>query len=186
MLASPRDRYERPILGALCKRDCASVEARIENLTVPIEYRTLDYANTEEMRRYLTLFYAIPAGHDEYYVARSAELIEASIVMARQLEDETNTFSGIAVDQADVVGLHILRRFEEGGVVGVHIAGLWVAEAHRGMGVARRLKERGEAWARSIGAEFLNTNVRIANARMLAINERAGFKPYKINLRKRL
>jgi len=37
-----------------------------------IEYRTLDYTSTEEMRRYLTLFYAIPAGVDEYYCAKSA------------------------------------------------------------------------------------------------------------------
>jgi len=81
-----------------------------------IEYRTLNYADTEEMRRYLTLFYGIPAMLDEFYFPKSAEFIEASIVTARQQETPTNTFSGIAIEQGKVIGLHILRRFEEGAV----------------------------------------------------------------------
>ena len=151
-----------------------------------IEYRTLNYADTNEMRRYLVLFYGIPAVLDEFYRPKSAEFIEASIVAAREQEVPTNTFSGIAVEHGEVVGLHILRRFEESGLVGAHIAGLWVDERRRGIGVARTLKEHGEAWARSIGAGFLNTNVQADNVRMLEINERYGFKPYRINLRKRL
>jgi GNAT superfamily N-acetyltransferase len=151
-----------------------------------IEYRTLNYADTEEMRCYLTLFYGIPAMLDEFYFPKSAEFIEASIATARRQENQTNTFSGIAVEHGEVIGLHILRRFEEGALVGAHVAGLWVDERRRGVGVARTLKEHGEAWARSIGADFLNTNVQVANARMLEINERCGFEPYRINLRKRL
>lgn len=151
-----------------------------------IEYRTLNYADTEEMRRYLTLFYGIPAMLDEFYHPKSAEFIEASIVTARQQENPTNTFPGIAVEHGLIVGLHILRRFEEAALVGAHIAGLWVDERRRGIGVARTLKKHGEVWARSIGADFLNTNVHVANTRMLEINERCGFEPYRINLRKRL
>jgi GNAT superfamily N-acetyltransferase len=112
--------------------------------------------------------------------------VESAARTARETESTLNTFAGIALDDGLIVGLHILRRFEEGGSVGVHIAGLWVAEGHRRRGVARNLKEQGEAWARSISATFLNTNVRIANARMLEINDRLGFSPYRINLRKRL
>lgn len=151
-----------------------------------IEYRTLNYADTEEIRRYLTLFYEIPALLDEFYFPKSPEFIEASIVTARQLETPTNTFSGIAIEHGKVIGLHILRRFEEGALIGAHIAGLWVDDRRRGVGVARTLKAHGEAWARSIGADFLNTNVHVANARMLEIDERCGFAPYRINLRKRL
>jgi GNAT superfamily N-acetyltransferase len=151
-----------------------------------IEFRTLDYANTAEMRRYLELFYEIPAELDAYYAPKSSDFIASCIATAREQEDATNTFCGIALAQGEIVGLHILRRFQEGDLIGVHIAGLWVAEEHRGAGIARCLKERGEAWARSIGASFVNTNVAAANVRMLEINERIGFKPYKINLRKRL
>jgi RimJ/RimL family protein N-acetyltransferase len=85
-----------------------------------------------------------------------------------------------------MVGLHILRRFEEWEQVGVHIAGLWVDEEYRGRGIARELKRRGEDWARSVGATFVNTNVQSQNERMLAINERAGFSVFRYNLRKRL
>jgi GNAT superfamily N-acetyltransferase len=151
-----------------------------------IEYRTLDYSSTEEMRRYLTLFYAIPAGVDEYYSAKSAQFIEASVATARQQENSTNTFAGIAVDQLEVVAIHVLRRFEECELIGAHIAGLWVSEPYRRRGIARRLKELGEAWARSVGADFMNTNVRATNSVMLDINEQFGFRPYRINLRKRL
>lgn len=151
-----------------------------------IEYRTLDYADTDEIRRYLVSFYAIPAGVDEYHFAKDDAFIEQCIATARAQENASNTFAGIALDARAIVGLHILRRFEEGPRVGVHIAGLWVAEPHRRGGIARRLKQDGEAWARAIGADFINTNVRSGNLRMLEINARLGFEPYRIQLRKRL
>lgn len=151
-----------------------------------IEHRTLDYANDDELRRYLALFYAIPAGVDPYHFARDDAFIEQCVATARAQENASNTFAGIALHAREIVGLHILRRFEEGPRVGVHIAGLWVAEAHRRRGIAQRLKQDGEAWARAIGADFINTNVRSGNARMLEINARLGFEPYRIQLRKRL
>jgi GNAT superfamily N-acetyltransferase len=61
-----------------------------------------------------------------------------------------------------------------------------VAEQRRRQGVARRLKAMGEAWARKIGASFLNTNVLVDNQSMLAFNRSLGFVDYRINLRKRL
>jgi ribosomal protein S18 acetylase RimI-like enzyme len=84
------------------------------------------------------------------------------------------------------VGLHIVRRFEEGSLVGAHIGGLWVHERCRRRGIARRLKAMGESWARSIGAAFINTNVLVNNQRMLDLNRSLGFSDYRINLRKRL
>lgn len=155
--------------------------------TMTIEFRTLDYANTAEIQRYLELFYEIPAELDDaYYVPKSSDFIASCIATAREQEDPTNTFCGIALTQDEIVGLHILRRFQDSAVVGAHIAGLWVAEEHRRAGIARSLKERGEEWARSIGASFVNTNVAVTNVRMIEINQRIGFKPYKVNLRKRL
>jgi ribosomal protein S18 acetylase RimI-like enzyme len=80
----------------------------------------------------------------------------------------------------------VVRRFEEGPLIGAHIGGLWVAERCRRQGVARRLKSMGESWARAIGAAFLNTNVLVDNQRMLALNHELGFVDYRINMRKRL
>lgn len=83
-----------------------------------IEYRTLDYANTDEVRRNLARFYAIPAELDDsYYVPRSADFIEASIATVREQENATNTFAGIAVASSRIIGLHLLRRFDEAAPV---------------------------------------------------------------------
>ncbi len=108
------------------------------------------------------------------------------IESARKSDDETNTFAGLALHSGVMVGLHLLKRFEEWDQVGVHVAGLWVAQDYRGHGIARKLKIQGEEWARNIGATFMNTNVHPSNHRMLAMNERAGFSVFRYNLRKRL
>lgn len=157
-----------------------------------IELRTLNYRDVDELRDYLTLLAQISAHGDEFHVERSSEDIDRAVLKARREEDESNTFAGIALERRapgqrrEIVGLHILRRFEEGPLVGAHIGGLWVLERCRRQGIARRLKAMGESWARSIGAAFINTNVLVHNQRMLDFNRSLGFSDYRINMRKRL
>ncbi len=151
-----------------------------------IEFRTLDYTSDSEVRIYLRLFWDIPLEHNEYFTRRSDSFVEDWMHSARESENASNTFPGIALHGKEIVGVHIARRFEEWEQVGVHIAGLWVHPSYRGLGVARVLKANGENWARSVGAMFMNTNVQAENHRMLSINERAGFTLYRYNLRKRL
>jgi GNAT superfamily N-acetyltransferase len=159
-----------------------------------LEFRTLDYRDVGEVRAYLELLYAISAEGDEFHFDKSAEFIDRAVIKARREEDESNTFAGVALDRGvrrveyhkAIVGLHILRRFEEGPAIGAHIGGLWVAERWRRQGVARQLKAMGESWARGIGAAFLNSNVLVNNERMLKLNHALGFVDYRINLRKRL
>jgi GNAT superfamily N-acetyltransferase len=121
-----------------------------------------------------------------YFTPRSDSSLTDFIAAARECEDPTNTFSGVALHRAEIVGLHLVRQFEEYEQVGVHIAGLWVHPGYRGIGVARTLKNQGEAWARSIGATFMNANIQAGNRRMLEISERAGFSLFRYNVRKRL
>jgi GNAT superfamily N-acetyltransferase len=163
--------------------------------SVNLEFRTLDYRDVAEVRAYLELLFAISAEGDEYHFDKSPEFIDRAVIKVRREEDESNTFAGIVLERGPglgqdrkraIVGLHILRRFEEGPLIGAHIAGLWVAEHRRRQGVARRLKAMGESWARSIGAAFLNSNVLVHNERMLKLNRELGFVDYRINLRKRL
>jgi GNAT superfamily N-acetyltransferase len=151
-----------------------------------IEFRTLNYRDTRELRAFLELLYAIAADRDPYHFEKSPEFIDRALVKARREEDATNTFAGLALDGREIVGLHVLRRFEEGPLVAAHVAGLWVAERHRRGGIARRLKAMGESWARSIGAAFLNSNVLVTNEPMLTLNRQLGFDDYRVNLRKRL
>jgi GNAT superfamily N-acetyltransferase len=134
--------------------------------------RLLDYGNIRELRSFVTLLHEIGAEADPYYFPKDAEL--------------SNTFAGLALVAGNIVALHVLRRFEEGPLVGAQVAGLWVSPRYRRQGVARMLKAMGEAWARSIGAHFLNSNVLSQNAPMLALNRDLGFENYRINLRKRL
>lgn len=155
-----------------------------------IEYRTLNYRDAAEVRAYLELLYAISAELDAYHFEKSPELIDRAVVKVRREENETNTFAGIALDRSvrprEIVGLHVVRRTEEGPVVGAHIGGLWVAERCRRRGIARRLKAMGESWARGIGAAFVSTNVLVNNEPMLAFNRQLGFADYRVQLRKRL
>jgi GNAT superfamily N-acetyltransferase len=162
---------------------------------VSLEFRTLDYREVAEVRAYLEILYAISAVGDEFHFERSDEVIDRAVIKVRREEDESNTFAGLALERGaggrgarrgEIVALHIVRRFEEGPRIGAHIGGLWVAERWRRQGVARRLKAMGETWARGIGAGFLNTNVLVHNQPMLELNQKLGFEPYRINLRKRL
>lgn len=151
-----------------------------------IEYGTLNYRDVAEVRAYLTLLYAICADQDEFHFFKSSEFIDRAVIKARREENAGNTFAGLARERREIVGVHVLRRFEEGPLIGAHVSGLWVAERCRRRGVARALKDMGERWARGIGAQFLNTNVLAQNTAMLELNRSLGFRPYKINCRKRL
>lgn len=151
-----------------------------------IEYRTLDYKDVAEVREYLRLLYAISVDGDEFHFEKSDELIDRAVIKARREENASNTFAGLAREARQIVGVHLLRRVEEGPLIGAHAAGLWVAERWRRQGVAKTLKARGEAWARSIGAEFMSTNVLVGNTAMLALNHALGYRDYRIHLRKRL
>jgi GNAT superfamily N-acetyltransferase len=151
-----------------------------------IVFRTLNYRDSAEVRAFVTLLYAISAEADAFHFDKSAEFIDRCVVKARREENPTNTFSGLALRGKEVIGVHSLRRFEEGPLVGAQVAGLWVAKHCRRQGVARTLKAMGEAWARSIGAHFLNSNVLVQNSAMLELNRQLGFESYRVNLRKRL
>jgi GNAT superfamily N-acetyltransferase len=151
-----------------------------------LTFRLLNYKDIREVRSFLTLVHAIGAEADPYYFEKTPEWIDRAVIKARREENPSNTFAGLALDRGTMVAVHVLRRFEEGPLVGAQVSGLWVAPAFRRRGVARRLKDMGEAWARSIGAHFLNSNVLSQNAPMLGLNRELGFENYRINLRKRL
>jgi ribosomal protein S18 acetylase RimI-like enzyme len=95
---------------------------------------------------------------------------------------------------------HCLAAFDDGNMMGVirlnmmtidqrpacHVRALWVHPDHRGRGVATRLKELAETWARAKGATFMDTNVRVTNERMIALNTKMGYEVARMNFRKRL
>ena len=152
-----------------------------------IIFRDLDYSNKIEVSNFMQLFWSVPFSlGDEYIPKQSNDFIEDYISKAIESENESNTFSGIAFHNSKIVGIHVLRKFTEFDSVGAHIANLWVHEDYRKLGVATELKKRGESWAISIGANFINTNVLPKNDMMLDMNTNSGFTPYKVNMRKRI
>ena len=113
-------------------------------------------------------------------------MIQDNTDKAIKNENPSNTFSGIALFKEEIVGIHILRKFEELGLIGAHIANLWVNVNFRKIGIAKELKIRGENWAKKNNIQFLNTNVHPSNNLMIDMNKNKGFTQYKINMRKRL
>jgi GNAT superfamily N-acetyltransferase len=179
-----RDSRNELALGSAIAGSDVAVAADERRAT--IVFRTLNYGDLAEVRAFVTLLYAISAEADPFHFDKSPEFIDRCVVKARREENASNTFSGLALRGKELIGVHSLRRFEEGPLVGAQVAGLWVAKHCRRQGVARTLKAMGEVWARSIGAHFLNSNVLVQNAAMLELNRQLGFESYRVNLRKRL
>ncbi len=157
-------------------------------MTIPdIEFRQLNYSDYNEVYEFYKIFWSIPVEiGDEYIVEKTSNFIKESVEKAIATENKGNTFSGIALSQGKIVGIHVLRKFIEFDSIGVHIANLWVEKKYRGNGIAKELKKRGEIWAKSINATFINTNVLPDNKTMLEMNKDRGFSIYKINMRKRI
>lgn len=151
-----------------------------------VEYGTLDYRDSAEVREYFTHILAISGEDDEYHFDKTPEFVDRFVLKARREDNASNTFAGLARAGREMIGVHLVRRLEEGPYIGAHVAGSWVAEQWRRRGVAKALKALGESWARRIGAHFMSTNVLVENAPMHALNRALGYRPYRIHSRKRL
>ncbi|MBU6297412.1 MAG: GNAT family N-acetyltransferase [Alphaproteobacteria bacterium] len=66
------------------------------------------------------------------------------------------------------------------------IAELFVVEAARGLGVGRLLIAACEDWARKLGLATVRIGVLAGNSRAIGAYERAGYKPYSLEVRKNL
>jgi RimJ/RimL family protein N-acetyltransferase len=85
---------------------------------------------------------------------------------------ETDFFN-VVYHEGKLIGFHIAHVISSGSG---RIVTLWVHPDHRSKGLAKTLKEQGIAWARASGIKKIYTSVNPNNKRMLAINEKNGFK----------
>ncbi len=85
-----------------------------------------------------------------------------------------------------MIANHYLVRKQIDGQSACHIHGLWVHPDFRKRGIARRLKEMGEDWARKKECRFMDTNVRVENLPMIGLNESVGYEIARLNFRKNL
>jgi GNAT superfamily N-acetyltransferase len=99
---------------------------------------------------------------------------------------ETDFFE-VAECDGKICGFHIVKKINYPPLqwAGV-ILSLWVSDEVREQGIGTKLKQRGEAWAKSQNFLFLQTAVHPTNQKMLSINEKNGFSIAQYNMRKRL
>lgn len=103
------------------------------------------------------------------------------------LKNETDKFYCLAAfDGKKMIGMIFQNRLELDKVLACHVHGLWVHADYRGHGIARTLKAMGEDWARKKGCTFMDSNVRVTNSSMRALNESLGYEIARLNYRKQL
>ena len=87
---------------------------------------------------------------------------------------------------SEMVAAIFCDRYEIDKQLACHIHGIWVHPTHRKQGLAKRLKLDVEEWAKKTGCRLMDTNVRVSNQNMIALNEKLGYEVARLNFRKKL
>ena len=72
------------------------------------------------------------------------------------------------------------------GGLRAQIEAVRIHEDYRGRGIGVKLKQQGEDWAKEQGCVLMDSNVRITNKPMIALNEKLGYKVARFNFRKEI
>jgi GNAT superfamily N-acetyltransferase len=152
------------------------------------QYREIDAHNEREVYDFVLCHeYAFRDSSSLYVPDSEEQRREKATIMAERLLSGDEVYHCLAAfDGAKMVGAHFLHRMSIDKLPACHVHGLWVHAEHRKTGIARRLKELGEAWARSKGCILMDSNVRVTNLGMIALNESMGYEVARFNFRKRL
>lgn len=85
--------------------------------------------------------------------------------------EASHSFPFVAASEDTIAGyLCMMSLFEEAQILDIA-----VDQAHRGLGIARMLIDRGISTARENGAELLSLEVRTSNIAAIALYEKCGF-----------
>ncbi|MDQ3701874.1 MAG: GNAT family N-acetyltransferase [Chloroflexota bacterium] len=91
----------------------------------------------------------------------------------------------VAVEGQEIIGF-VRVGLHDDGPLPAHIETLFVAEAHRGAGVARALVEAGERWCLDRGAEEVGVEFIARNETAQRAYERLGYRPFLTTYMRRL
>lgn len=151
-----------------------------------IIYQELDYNNTDDINAAARIHEEAPLEWDESWLVTSEGIAEW-VTRINNLKNINPMFLLFAkLSNGEIVGFHWLRLYEKNGSKHAHIDSLWVSKDYRRMGIATELKNRGENWAKSVGAEKLTTNVFLENKKMFELNSKLGFKSEAVKMSKSL
>lgn len=151
-----------------------------------VRLRTLDHDDPREVYRVARAHEETPAAWQPGHRPPEAAVVARARDLAGSRWNPLRLLLVAEHREAGVVGFHWIDLEVARGEVQGHIVSLWVDPRFRGNGLARRLKARGEAWAREAGARSLRTTVHFRNDRMVRFNLRAGFEPGFVEMVKRL
>jgi ribosomal protein S18 acetylase RimI-like enzyme len=155
---------------------------------VAIVYRPINPENYEEVYSFNILCEYSWRDSSETYTPDSDEdrKKKTDSIITKLVEGDQKYYCLAAFDDATMVGVIHLERMTIDKRPACHIQGLWVHPNYRGHGVAKRLKELGEEWGKKMGSEFMDSNVRVENEKMIKLNEQLGYEVARLNFRKRL
>jgi ribosomal protein S18 acetylase RimI-like enzyme len=154
-----------------------------------IEYRIVNPTSFEEMRMFLiTHEYSWRDSDPEGFVPKSEEKRDKSALkFMEDLKDPEEKYYALAAFcNNQMIGSLFLDRYKIDGKDACHIHGLWIDSNFRGKGIAYKLKEMGEDWARSKKCVFMDSNVRVTNEAMITLNKKMGYSVIRYNFRKDL
>ncbi|GGD62791.1 GNAT family N-acetyltransferase [Lacimicrobium alkaliphilum] len=149
-----------------------------------LKYQDLDLHNDQDVAEVAKIHCEAPGewvpdhSYADDSVARAVENLRSSkhcsyVVLARRTDDR-------------IVGMHWVQIEARSEAKFGNIFSLWVHPKYRQQGVATRLKELAEFWLRSNEVSEIRTNVYLENRRMMALNEKLGYKVVLVGMSKQL
>ncbi|PIP90218.1 MAG: hypothetical protein COW01_11015 [Bdellovibrionales bacterium CG12_big_fil_rev_8_21_14_0_65_38_15] len=155
-----------------------------------IDYRQINASDFDEIRQFFILNeYCWRDSDPEGFIERSEEKRDS--VAAEFLEklkniNEEKYHCLAAFNGEEMIASHFLDIYMIEAKLACHIHALWVNPSYRGYGIARKLKEMGEVWARKMNCVFMDSNTKVTNTGMIALNKDLGYSIARYNFRKTL
>lgn len=148
-----------------------------------VKIQEIDFNSDGEVKRVARTYIEVPLSWDPDY-KYTETMVEKTSAWLK--EKQASLLCLTCWVDHDLVGLHILFFDKSSDPKDCFIKTLWIAPHYRGLGLSKKLKQMGESWAHAQNAKKIITHVFVKNKRMIALNERCGFIPHKLELHKDL
>jgi ribosomal protein S18 acetylase RimI-like enzyme len=156
---------------------------RLNQMT--ISYRKADFNNSDEMKSIAAIDMTIPALFDPLFEVNEKTISKR---LEQLMKCKPDDFFEVAVNQdGKIIGYHFMNQFiSSHGVQAADVQTLWVDPEFRKQGIARTMKQHGEAWAKSRNLDHISTFVHGKNSSMQNLNKNLGYELIGYKLRKSL
>ncbi len=136
-----------------------------------MNFRPLNSQDENELNFVIQTDYQIPLQFDEWQKV-SEEHQQNRKSELKKLSDKD--YFIICEEKNSIIGFHYLQITKWNFEIAMIIT-TWVHPSHRGLGIAKKMKEMGEEWARKNKVKRILTGVHIDNTPMNNLNLASGF-----------